>query len=118
MFWISVVLFIAASYGAYLEQIDYDPVAEAQSEMVSLERDIQYMARDSMQEQARCWEETPENYCEKLTYEDYMRRWRPIVTEVSPLFNDARDTSTRNIYILIALISGWIVSSRLKKRIF
>ena len=116
-FLISAAICIAASYGVYSEQLSYDPAAEAREERIVRERIARSVAEAAMEEQRRCFANDPADWCNRdLTYQDHLRSARSIDKRYGGAYNVADHTKTRNLYILIAALSGWVAISQLRRR--
>jgi len=115
-FFISTAILVAASYGAYLEQIAYDPIAEAKEEHMAHEQIARAVASEAMEEQQKCLTDNPGDFCNRdMTYKDHLATARVIDKKIGNAYQLADHTKTRNIYILIAAVAGWVSYSNLRK---
>lgn len=113
---IASAICIAATYGAYTEHREIDPVADAKSQAATLESMARSAADSAMKEQFRCLSEDPHSWCNRdMTYEDHLRGARAIAKEVGSAYNlgDGHWRS-RNGYGLFALISGLIALAHVR----
>ena len=114
---ISAAICISASYGAYSEHMAYDPVKEAREDHIVRERISRSVAANAMEEQRRCLENDPSDWCDRdITYRDNLRLARSIDKKYGDAYNIVDHTRNRNFYALVAVISGWVVFSQLRRR--
>src|SRR5690349_10062466 len=117
LFFISAAICAAAAYGAYSQQVRYDPNAEVRKNALAREQFARSWAADQMEKQRHCLatENGESNEpCGHNTYEQYVQIARSWNRE-SP-YVLVNDTATRNVYLLVAAISGAVAFSQLRKK--
>lgn len=109
---VSTAICMGAMYGAYLEQTRYDPVAEA----VKKRAVYGQMARDDAADAStRCREtESSDAECNQA-HRETLRSARSWYGTHGGAYNVVKDTETRNLYLVLGLVSGIVAVSQLRR---
>ena len=109
---ISAAICVAATYGAYYEQARYDPSAEGAKARAVYGQ----MARSDAEDAYRqCKKASPDESCND-TYGDTLRSSRSWYGKHGGAYRVVDDTQTRDLYIIVALVSGLVAFSQLRRR--
>jgi hypothetical protein len=112
--WITLTIFAMACSGAYWEHVNYDPQEESAKNRQVTENLNRSPAAEAMEEQRKCLEENPMDWCNRdMSYADHLRSAKSTSERYN--YGDIDDTKTRNLYIFIALISGFFLYSSVKE---
>ena len=114
-FFISAAICALASYGAYSEHIGYDAEAEARERRAIEQNLVRSVATEAMREQAACLARDPADWCNRdLAFREHLRGAQAAANKAD-YYVLVNHRTERNVFILVALISGWIAFGQARK---